>query len=239
METDEARLDFERAGSFGSINEALLATCVEIKMNAADETFKCNNDSSFIIESNAVYEDLKLSEVALCENAKIIDSEFTDCYFANCKFFQVNFFNCKFHNCIFENCNLASISIKHTSFSNVKFSDTKLTGIHWSEASVPIDAIFRSCLMDYSSFIGVDLRKTELFGCQLKSVDFTETNLSKSNCRYSDFTGARFINTNLEYTDFIGATNYSIHPSGNKIRKAKFSLPDVLSLLDVYDIVIK
>jgi uncharacterized protein YjbI with pentapeptide repeats len=75
--------------------------------------------------------------------------------------------------------------------------------------------------------------------CNVKEADFTETNLSKADCRHSDFTRARFVNTNLEYTDFSDASNYSIHPDGNRLKKTVFSSPDVLSLLDVYDIVIK
>jgi fluoroquinolone resistance protein len=72
----------------------------------------------------------------------------------------------------------------------------------------------------------------------VKKADFSEANLSKADCRYSDFTGARFINTNLEYADLSYTSNYSIHPDGNKLKKTVFSSPDVLSLLDVYDIVI-
>ena len=75
--------------------------------------------------------------------------------------------------------------------------------------------------------------------CIMNEADFSEANLSKSNCRYSDFSGARFANTNLEYTDLSYASNYSIHPDGNKLKKTVFSSPDVLSLLDAYDIVIK
>lgn len=43
---------------------------VDVKMNNSVVNLKCNKDSSFIIESNSVYEDLKLSEVALCENER-------------------------------------------------------------------------------------------------------------------------------------------------------------------------
>ena len=78
-----------------------------------------------------------------------------------------------------------------------------------------------------------------MINCAIKEADFTEANLSHSNCRYSDFAGTRFVNTNLEHTDLSYASNYSIHPDGNKLKKTVFSSPEVLSLLDVYDIVIK
>lgn len=197
-----------------------------------------NKKGSDNLESYSVYDDLLFSKIELSKKTKIVESEFEDCVFKNCKFFEVQFFNCRFENCTFDNCDLASVSIKHSSFRDVTCIDSKLTGIQWADASIPLDLAFHNCLLNYSSFIGVDLRKTELLRCQLKEVDFTEANLSKANLQYSDLTGARFINTNLEYTDLTNAINYSIHPDGNKLRKTKFSLPDALSLLDVYDIII-
>lgn len=194
---------------------------------------------SFVFENNTLYEEQIFSEIKLPAQTKIVEAEFYDCTFTRCKFFEVMFFNCRFENCVFQDCDLGSISIKHTVLNEVLFVETKLTGIQWANTGIPLDVIFRKCLLNYSSFIGVRLKKSEMSECQLQHVDFTETNLSGANCRYSDFTGARFINTNLEYTDFSYASNYAIHPDGNKLRKTIFSLPEVLSLLDVYDIVIK
>lgn len=191
------------------------------------------------IESHSIYDNKCFSSGKLSEKHRVVEAEFSGCVFKNCKFFEVSFFDCTFENCRFENCDLASISIKHTSFQDVLFIDSKLTGIQWNDASIPLDVNFRRCLLNYSGFIGVDLRNTEMVECQLKEVDFTEANLTKANCKYSDFSGARFINTDLTHTDLTDATNYSIHPDGNKLRKTKFSLPEALSLLEVYDIIIK
>lgn len=195
---------------------------------------------SFVnFDDGMLYEEQIYSEIVLSENTKIFEVEFFDCKFIDCKFFKVIFFNCRFENCIFQNCDLGSISIKHTVFNDVLLLESKITGVQWPDAGIPLDVKFRKSLLNYSSFIGVDLKNTELIDCQLIEVDFTETNLAKANCRDSDFAGARFVNTNLEYADLSHASNYAIHPQGNKIRKAIFSLPEALSLLDVYDIVIK
>jgi len=45
-----------------------------------------------------------------------------------------------------------------------------------------------------------------------------------------------FENTILEKVDFSTSFNYSIDPEMNKIKKAKFSLPEVIGLLNKYDI---
>ena len=185
------------------------------------------------------FEDEIFSERHLPQNTKIAEVEFHGCTFINCKFSKVIFFDCRFENCRFQNCDLSSILITHSVFDGVLFEESKLTGIQWADSGIPLDVKFRQCSLNYCSFIGVDLRGTEMTNCIIKEADFSETNLSKSNCRYSDFTGARFANTNLQYTDLSHASNYSIHPDGNKLKKTVFSSPDVLSLLDAYDIVIK
>jgi len=185
------------------------------------------------------FEDEIFSESHLPPNTRLTEVEFHDCTFINCKLFDVIFFNCRFENCVFQNCDLSSISIKHSVFDGVLFEESKIIGVQWADAGIPLDVKFRYCSLNYCSFIGVDLRSTEMTNCTIKGADFSETNLSKSNCQCSDFTGARFVNTNLRFTDFSYASNYSIHPDGNKLKKTIFSSPDVLSLLDVYDIVIK
>jgi fluoroquinolone resistance protein len=198
-----------------------------------------NPDSLLSIESNSFYEDQSFSGIHAEEGLRIVDTEFSECTFNSCKLFKISFSDCVFENCEFENCDLASALIKRTSFRGVNFIDTKLTGIQWADATLPLDVNFKRCLLNYSSFIDVDLRNTEMIECQLKEADFTEANMSKTNCSYSDFTGARFINTNLTRANFTNATNYAIHPHGNKLCKTKFSSPEVLSLLDVFDIIIE
>ncbi|MFW2369069.1 MAG: pentapeptide repeat-containing protein [Desulforhopalus sp.] len=185
------------------------------------------------------YEEQVFSKKELSQSTKVSQIHFHDCKFINCKFPKVTFFDCRFENCYFQYCDLSSISIQHSVFDCVLFEESKLTGIQWADAGIPLDAKFRQCSLNYCSFIGVDLSNAEMTNCNIKEADFTEANLSKADCRYSDFTGARFVNTNLAYTDLSYASNYSIHPDGNKLKKTVFSSPDVLSLLDVYDIVIK
>lgn len=173
------------------------------------------------------------------QDFKFTEVEFYDCRFVDCKFSKVHFFCCRFERCYFINCDLGSISIKHSVFDDVLFEESKLTGIQWADIGMPFDVKFRQCSLNYSSFINVDLKGTEILHCAVKEADFSEANLSRADCRYSDFSGTRFVNTNLEYADLSNASNYSIHPDGNKLKKTIFSLPDAVSLLDVYDIVIK
>ncbi|WP_419175371.1 pentapeptide repeat-containing protein [Desulfosediminicola sp.] len=201
-------------------------------------TMYMKKDSPDILDYE-MFEDEMFLDINLPQHTKFVEVEFCDCKFVNCKLSKVNFFNCRFERCSFTNCDLNSISVKHTVFDDVLFEESKLTGIQWAETGIPLDVIFRQCSLNYCSFINVDLKGTEITNCKVKEADFSEANLSRADCRHSDFTGTRFVNTNLEYTDLSDASNYSIHPGANKLKKTVFSSPDVLSLLDVYDIVIK
>jgi uncharacterized protein YjbI with pentapeptide repeats len=67
-------------------------------------------------------------------------------------------------------------------------------------------------------------------------VDFTETDLSNSSFDNCDLQKTVFINTNLEGVDFRTSFNYSIDPELNRIKKARFSMPWIIGLLDKYDI---
>ena len=50
---------------------------------------------------------------------------------------------------------------------------------------------------------------------------------------------ATFDNTNLEGADLTQSTNYAIDPERNKIKGAKFSLPEIVGLLTKYGIQIE
>ena len=48
-----------------------------------------------------------------------------------------------------------------------------------------------------------------------------------------------FHNSNLCKANFIGAINYSINPLTNSLKQAKFSKPEVLALLEHFEIIIE
>ena len=70
-------------------------------------------------------------------------------------------------------------------------------------------------------------------------MDFTECDLTGAVFDNCDLLGAAFENTILKTADFRTSINYSINPDINQIKKAKFSLPAVIGLLDRYDIKIE
>jgi uncharacterized protein YjbI with pentapeptide repeats len=68
------------------------------------------------------------------------------------------------------------------------------------------------------------------------NVDFREADLSKADFGGSDLSDSLFLNTTLVEADLSRARNYTIAPNANELRKAKFSLPEAMSLLYNLDI---
>jgi uncharacterized protein YjbI with pentapeptide repeats len=66
--------------------------------------------------------------------------------------------------------------------------------------------------------------------------DFTETDLTEAKFENCDLSSATFENTILQKADLRTAYNYSIDPSINKLKKAKFSMTGIAGLLDKHDI---
>jgi uncharacterized protein YjbI with pentapeptide repeats len=70
-------------------------------------------------------------------------------------------------------------------------------------------------------------------------VDFSGATLEGAAFVDSDLSGARFVRTRLSGADFRSARNYRIDPTANRLAGARFSLPEAISLLGAFDIVLE
>jgi uncharacterized protein YjbI with pentapeptide repeats len=93
-------------------------------------------------------------------------------------------------------------------------------------------------MLNYSLFFKNDLKNTVFKKCQLQEASFMECDLTAAKFIDCDLDKTIFDRVNLEKADFSTARNYSINPAINRVKKAKFSLPDVVGLLSYLDIVI-
>jgi len=89
------------------------------------------------------------------------------------------------------------------------------------------------------SFTGLNIRNTRFESCDMQEADFTEADMTGAVFSGCDLLRSTFMHTNLEKADFRSAFNYSFSPETNRIRKARFSMPDVTGLLDGYGIIIE
>lgn len=86
------------------------------------------------------------------------------------------------------------------------------------------------------NFSDLKMKRASFAGCKVKECSFNETYLSEADFRGADLEESIFHHADLSHADFRDAKNYSIDPQSNTLKKARFSIPEVLSLLKFYDI---
>jgi fluoroquinolone resistance protein len=101
------------------------------------------------------------------------------------------------------------------------------------------DIAFKDCQLNFSNFRMLKIPGVKMTGCEVKDADFTETDLSKGDFTGTDFEKTRFFKTNFSGANLKSARNYYIDIQNNTIKKAKFSYPEVLTLLNSLDIIIE
>lgn len=176
--------------------------------------------------------------------ATIEASEFVECIFSDCSFVETIFKGCRFVSCQFINCDFSLCKIPGSVFINSSFENSKIIGVNWAQADwdrVEIGGLvkFNKCALNHSTFIGLNLVGLKMIDSHVINVDFRETDLSQADFSGSDLSDSLFLNTNLNQADFRRARNYGIDPGANQLQKAKFSLPEAISLLDHMDIILE
>ena len=93
--------------------------------------------------------------------------------------------------------------------------------------------------MQTCNFSDLDLHDCTMTNCEILESDFMQTKLTGANFKGSKFTGTTFLDCNLTRANFENAEDYLINPLRNRIEKAVFSLPEAITLLKAFDIIIK
>jgi uncharacterized protein YjbI with pentapeptide repeats len=166
---------------------------------------------------------------------------FTDCVFRRCNLAGARLVGCRFQSVSFEECDLSLIDVTDSLFAEVRIADTKAIGVEWAAArwadvSLGDPLAFERCVLNDSTFLGLALGGLRVTDCTARLVDFREADLSGADFSGTDLTGSLFAATDLRRADFRTARNYRIPPAENRIEKARFSLPEALSLLHVLGI---
>ncbi len=163
-------------------------------------------------------------------------SEFLECHFKDNDFSNLDLSYSKFIECTFEDTNLSNITINSTTFRDVSFTNCKLLGLNWSGTLSLSELKFVNCLLNFCVFQDVNLQHTTFDRCQIHETDFSQSNLKHSLFNETSLKGSLFNQSDLRHCDLKSATNYFIDPNYNKISKAKFSTPEVITLLSAFDI---
>ena len=195
---------------------------------------------SKLIESGAEYLSTTFSDGDFA-HGKFQGVEFDACTFVNCDFSEAVFEKCRFIDCEFEKCNLSLVKLNYSRFSDVAFKSSKLVGVDWTKAAWPNISVaspiaFFQCILNDSSFFGLDLIEIRMEECKAHDVDFREGDFRDGVFDYTDFTHSLFSNTNLTSASFAESTSYDIDIHINKIKHARFSRHEAIRLLASLDI---
>jgi uncharacterized protein YjbI with pentapeptide repeats len=185
--------------------------------------------------NNSVQINQSFAALNIAQN-ELVAVEFDSCTFTGTDFNDVTFNNCRFIDCQFEKCNLSNCKIAYCRFNNVAFNECKLVGIDWTRVSWPNIAVsapiaFTHCILNNSSFFGLNLSELVMSDCKACDVDFREADLSRANFSSSDLAHSLFNNNNLQEANFTDAHNYNIDVANNMITGAKFCRDEAVNLL--------
>ncbi|MCI8992438.1 MAG: pentapeptide repeat-containing protein [Eubacterium sp.] len=168
--------------------------------------------------------------------------QFIDCTFENCSFEDCKITGCVFVNCKFYNCNIISLTSKHSEIKNAAFHKCNLIGLHcWNEL-LPVGKYAHSidklenCHLKYNSFIEMSFRKFDFSSNMIQESIFEKCDLQESNFMDCRLEATQFFRCDIRNADFRDAKGYAIDILTNKIKQAKFSYPEVMSLLTSLEI---
>ena len=178
------------------------------------------------------------------EDENFENYEFIECDFTGCQFLNVKLSNCKFKNCRFSNCVIGNSTFLYCEAKNLEFVNSVLIGVIWNDLKangIETATIFRSmksCTIKYNYFTNLKLVKYDFRGSQFDESYFEECKLTDSKFNGVNLHGTKFIRCDLSGADFRDALEYVIDIADNKLKNAKFSFPEVVSLLSSLNIII-
>ena len=193
---------------------------------------------------DAQYQDQRISGLRI-EELHLKGATFTGCAFENCRFTATVLEHCAFDRCLFDRCDLSLTKFNGSTFLDSRFRRSKLLGIDWTvlgsgEVARSLMSLrFDECVLDLGNFYGIKLKELRIDRCSAIDARFAEADLGRAVLTRTDFRDAVFLHTNLEGADLRHSTNYAINPTSCNVRGARFTLPEVVTLLAPFGIEIE
>lgn len=145
-----------------------------------------------------------------------------------------------FVECTFRDCDLSLADLDRTALQEVTFERCKLVGARFDRCHTFLLSVsFAQCILDLASFHGLKLKGTRFMGCRMRETDLSDADLNNASFAGSDLGAALFDGTVLEGADLRSALHFSIDPTRNRLRKARFSAEGLSGLLDRTGIIIE
>jgi fluoroquinolone resistance protein len=122
-------------------------------------------------------------------------------------------------------------------FQDTFFDECKIVGGEFFKCDDRFFTLqFKNSILMGCNFSDLKMKKASFWGSKVKDCHFNHTFLVEVDFRETDLSGSIFHHADLSKADFRDAKNYSIDPQTNTLKKASFSIPEALSLLNFFDI---
>lgn len=160
---------------------------------------------------------------------------YEECLFRNCELAAADLQHSRFISCRFESCNLSLALISGSAFRDVNFEGCKMLGLRFDQCGgFGLDATFSNCILDQCVFHKVAMPKTQFRNCSVAEADLSGADLRDALFENCDLRDSDFGAADLRKADFRSARSYRLDPERTQLKGARFSVPEVLSLLDKY-----
>lgn len=165
---------------------------------------------------------------------------YENCTFVNCDLTSISLAGCSFEDCGFTGCNLSNVPLAGAAIRSVVFKNCKMLGLRFYDCNGYLfKATFEGCNLSLSSFYKLRLKDPVFVNCLMQETDLTESDLTAALFDNCDLSFAVFDNTILEKADLRTAYNYTINPTNNKLKAARFSVNGLAGLLGGLGIIIE
>lgn len=164
---------------------------------------------------------------------------YENCTFIDCNFSEVSLKRVSMAYCKFQNCDLSNVNVTSARLHDLVFRSCKLMGVNFSLAESLRLPTFEGCNLNFASFRNSVLKNIKMIECRVHDANFLDTDLSQADLSQSDFLGTIFNRCTLLKADFRSARNFQIDPVNNKVKGAKFTLPEAVGLLVGFGIVLE
>ncbi len=179
----------------------------------------------------------KTFEREIFSEKRPFEGELVSCTFKACQFTKSNLSGISFVECIFDACDFSGANLKDARLQHIRFQNCKLMGVDFTHSSDFLFAVtFEGCNLNYTSFMRKKMKKSVFSECTIQEANFSETDLSGAKFEDCDLNNATFFRTNLTATDFRDARHFSIDPTQNTMKRAKFSRSGLAGLLTKFNL---
>ena len=176
-----------------------------------------------------------------CSGETFADCEWTDCTFVRCTFENCQLQNCQLTDCTFTGCRVRELTARYSQLREAVFDNCDLLGVNWGDLvpsgrfAAPIAAL-RGCRLKYNTFTAMELDRFCFDESAITSSLFAECRLAGSDLSGCQLDETEFFKCDLRRADLRRAVGSRIDIMSCQLKGARFTHPQVLSLLEALEI---